>query len=345
MLRTSLATAALEDNPTYEALSYVWGTHTKEKVEITVDGYCFFIAPNLAHALKALRHPTLTRVLWVDAICIDLPNNDERSHQVMMMQHIYKTATSTLVYLGEPTEHTETDMQHLQAFIQPYAQGKEAPWSHIAIPNLERSINNILTRPWFERMWTIQEAVLARKTTLQCGSHRVQWAGDLRTLRALVFRIKSAVISPMYDLHNNTKTDWTPLLYILESQMRQAARREGVVLQRNLLDIAFDYRYRKCGEPRDRYFAVLGIIEDDRGGLMCFEPDYDISLEDLHRTFTAEIQRISEIEDAPLEEFRAVDPSSLPKCLGVDPSPFPRLGEPWIGSFTPICMSALNDTG
>ena len=35
MLRTSLATAALEDNPTYEALSYVWGTHTKEKVEIT----------------------------------------------------------------------------------------------------------------------------------------------------------------------------------------------------------------------------------------------------------------------------------------------------------------------
>jgi hypothetical protein len=68
-------------------------------------------------------------------------------------------------------------------------------------------------------------------------------------------------------------------------------------------------------------------------------------VEEVHRQFTAEIQRISEIEDAPLEEFRAVDPSSLPKCLGVDPSPFPRLGEPWIGSFTPICTSALNDTG
>ncbi|CAN9135677.1 unnamed protein product [Alternaria sp. RS040] len=298
-ISTSLVTSHLSDGPSFEAMSYVWGNYS-DQAQILVDGQLYCISKSLYDALHDLRHPDSVRTFWTDQVCINQMDMEERVDQVEKMGQIYKTANNVVVYLGGGTDHTETDIQHFQSFIQPYARGEEAPWSHIPIHDLGRSINSILTAPWFERMWTVQEAVLAKKTTLQWGSYQVQWAGDVRTLRALVFRIKSAVVSPVYHLQDTAKVDWTPLLYILESQMRQAARREGVVLQRNLLDIAFDHRYRKCTMPHDRYFAVLGIMEDDRGGSMCFGPNYNISVEELHQRFTAEIQRISEIEDAPL---------------------------------------------
>lgn len=91
-----------------------------------------------------------------------------------------------------------------------------------------------------------------------------------------------------------------PLLHILESQMRQAARREGVVLQRNLLDVAFDFRHRRCGDPRDRYYAILAIIENDQRGSFDVVVDYSLGVEEVYERFRAAIQQISEIEDVPL---------------------------------------------
>jgi hypothetical protein len=219
-----------------------------------------------------------------------------------MMENIYRTAASVVVYLGRSTILTEIDMQRLQSFLQPHIRGEEAPWSHIAVPDLENSIGRILSRPWFERMWTVQEAVLARNTILQCGRHKIHWNGDLRTLKALVFRIKSAAISPIYNQYKRTASelDWSPLLNVLESQMRQAARREGVVLHRNLLDVAFDFRHRHATDPRDKYYAILGIIESDQGGAFRFDVDYRLSANEVFERFRAEVQRIGEILDAPL---------------------------------------------
>jgi hypothetical protein len=300
-ITTTLVTSDLGDNPFYEALSYVWGDMAIMG-SILVNGQCCSITGNLYDALESLRTPHSTRVLWVDALCIHQEDISERNHQVSMMDDIYKTAARVIVYLGQATRQTEQDMENLQSFLAPYGRGEDAPWSHIPIPELKRSIGRILARPWFRRIWTVQEAVLAQRTTLQWGSHKIQWTGDLRTLRALVFRIKSAVVSPNYGLHGriSKELDWKPLLDILESQMRQAARREGVVLQRNLLDVAFDFHRRQCASIHDRYYAMLGIIENDQGGSLLVPVDYKIPVEELHEMFMAEVQRISEIEDAPL---------------------------------------------
>lgn len=296
-----MVTKSLGDNPPYEALSYAWGD-TNDCIRILVNYEYYTIRRNLHSALGSLRNPQSIRVFWVDALCINQYDLHERNHQVQMMGDIYQSATSVLVYLGQATEQTETDMQRLESFLQPHIQGKDAPWSHIAVPDLERSVSNILSRTWFERIWTVQEAVLARHIVLQCGPYRIQWTVDLRTLRGLVFRIKSASISPMYRLspHSASELDWSPLLNILESQMRQAARREGVVLHRNLLDLAFDFRQRNSCDPRDKYYAILGIIENDKEGSLTFAPDYSLSAERVYDEFRAEIQRIGEIDTVPL---------------------------------------------
>jgi hypothetical protein len=114
-------------------------------------------------------------------------------------------------------------------------------------------------------------------------------------MRSIVFRVKTAAVSPYFATAAYiSKVDWTPLLTILETQMRQAARREGVTIYRNHLDLAFDFRHRKYTEARDKYFAIFEIIENDRGGQIALLPNYSISLEELHHRFTAEIQRIIE---------------------------------------------------
>ena len=299
-IKATLVTKDLRDAPYYEAMSYVWGD-MDDRVDILVDDRNFKITKNLHDALENLKLPTSIRILWTDQVCIDQYHNTEKQDQVHMMDEIYKAADGVIVYLGQSTEQTEIDMQHLQSFMERYGQREERPWSHIAVPELEQSVSRILTRPWFGRMWTVQEAVLARRITLQCGRHKIRWTCDLGTLRALVFRIKAAVVSPIYNLHrrDESELDWTPLLYILESQMRQAARREYFILQRNLLDVAFDFRHRRSTMLHDMYYAILGIVESDQGGKL-LDVQYNIPAEEVYERFRAAVQRISEIEDVPL---------------------------------------------
>jgi hypothetical protein len=297
VVSTSLATVSLLDAPPFEALSYVWGDYN-DRASLMIDGYAVEIHASLFNAIHTLRCSTSERLIWADAICIDQSNNSERGHQVRIMSRIYETAKNVAVYLGQPNEKSEEGMQVLQSFMEVNNTSEDPLWLY-TLSEIEQSLADILNRPWFRRIWTVQEATLARHTTLVCGEHQVAWRGDLRSMRSIVFRIKAMVISPHFSSATGyTSTlDWTPLMNILETQMRQAARREGVALRRNQLDLAFDFRHRQSADRRDKYFAIIGIIENDQGGQLTLVPDYSISLEELHRNFTTEIQRIIETED------------------------------------------------
>jgi hypothetical protein len=91
----SLSTIALEEidtlMPSTEALSYAWGP-LNERLEITVKGHkngTFSITANLAKGLKYLRNSTAARLLWIDAICINQQDLEERGRQVRLMAKIY----------------------------------------------------------------------------------------------------------------------------------------------------------------------------------------------------------------------------------------------------------------
>lgn len=70
----TVAPVALEDNPQYEALSYVWGIDDpRERISVNEDKNRMQpqdnrVRDNLFSALKALRDPEKSRSLWIDAI-------------------------------------------------------------------------------------------------------------------------------------------------------------------------------------------------------------------------------------------------------------------------------------
>ena len=105
-LHCSVTTINLEDTPPFEALSYVWGERTALS-PILCDGRPLSITLNLELALRQLRYPTRPRILWVDAICIDQDNIEERSRQVQYMRLVYKHATRVVVWLGAKTPGIE----------------------------------------------------------------------------------------------------------------------------------------------------------------------------------------------------------------------------------------------
>lgn len=91
----------------YEALSYVWGSPTFDR-PIQCDGKTLLITVNLEAGLRRLRKGRASRLVWVDAICINQNSVQERNHQVELMGKVYAQSSRVIVWLGEPGYHAAT---------------------------------------------------------------------------------------------------------------------------------------------------------------------------------------------------------------------------------------------
>ncbi|KAK1574656.1 heterokaryon incompatibility protein-domain-containing protein, partial [Colletotrichum navitas] len=97
-IQCQLEVIGLEKHPVYEALSYAWGD-PKVVRPILLDGEQMNVTINLESALRHLRFPGSTRILWVDALCIDQKTAVEKTHQVGMMDEIYKQCFRVIIWL------------------------------------------------------------------------------------------------------------------------------------------------------------------------------------------------------------------------------------------------------
>ncbi|KUJ09719.1 HET-domain-containing protein, partial [Mollisia scopiformis] len=98
-IRVKLVHTTFADRPKYEALSYAWGRADVVK-GVELNGRRVEIRVNLWLALVHLRRTKEERLLWIDAICINQADLEERSEQVQIMAYIYSRAKRVLVWLG-----------------------------------------------------------------------------------------------------------------------------------------------------------------------------------------------------------------------------------------------------
>lgn len=126
-----LITTPLPQSPSYEALSYTWGS-PENKRTIKLNGKPFQVTQNLFGALKHLRQRTVIlhnkprtfphteRMLWIDAICINQDDLDERNFQVRLMWHIYSVAGQVMVWLGEEGDDSDVAMEMIRLLDKNY---------------------------------------------------------------------------------------------------------------------------------------------------------------------------------------------------------------------------------
>ncbi|RYC60279.1 hypothetical protein CHU98_g5932 [Xylaria longipes] len=100
----------------YEALSYVWTPRGSpiEATPIQVDDKTIYIGSNLRVALYNLRYLDKPRTLWIDALCIDQSSVVERNQQVAFMRDIYRSASRTVIWLGDSIKPTAVAFRALE---------------------------------------------------------------------------------------------------------------------------------------------------------------------------------------------------------------------------------------
>jgi hypothetical protein len=165
-LHCKLHVEHLLSRPVYDAVSYTWAddSGSAEKVKtILVDDKPFQITTNCDYALRRVRNTSAERLLWIDAVCIDQEDVEERGHQVQLMPDIYSIAKSVLVYIGEATQGSR---KLLQSFID--AEPIDSSWARA-------EWRQIVSRRYFNRVWVLQEVALARNLLLICGDVSISW--------------------------------------------------------------------------------------------------------------------------------------------------------------------------
>ncbi|KAH8726468.1 heterokaryon incompatibility protein-domain-containing protein [Phaeosphaeriaceae sp. PMI808] len=112
----------LEDQPSFSALSYVWGDPSITE-DINLDRSTFPVTVTLAAALKHARGHWMTYYpdrnpatfrLWADAICINQDDVAERSEQVQNMATIFSRADIVIAWLGSSTSVLELAFKTLE---------------------------------------------------------------------------------------------------------------------------------------------------------------------------------------------------------------------------------------
>jgi hypothetical protein len=261
---------------TYEALSYVWGVDIASS-EVYIDDIRMEVTLNLDIALRHLRRRWTSRVLWIDALSINQQNVQERNKQVRNMGLIYQQATSVLIWLGQ----VDNNDVHLRAMLgamqfsfsceQPRTDLFEYICSVMALIDLnvagsrnprDRGSRNprnrafealyaLVSRPWFRRLWVVQELALSKSASIRIGTYSFPWAAFERFVRWL----------PNHEL------DFKKHRKLVEAahQVMKLPSAAGFYSQ------LYRTLHLSTTDPRDKIFGILGISTFDTSRI---EPDY-----------------------------------------------------------------------
>ena len=262
---------AVDDAPPYDAISYAWGPK-EAPVDIICNARRMRISPRLASMLRHLhlyRPSPKSYRIWVDALCIDQTNETEKEKQLPCMRSIYSKAQRVIIWLGEHQNASEMVIQSI-----PDLTRKLEGLEHIKYLD-NKSISNVLMehglqrldhevwsaiphlycRPWFTRLWVVQEAALSRELIVMCGNSWLSWkpfcaftwAYDKTCLHIRIAQldIRMQVNESLY------ATKWKDSL---KPQVINEGENGGMLL---LLARA---RYLNCTVESDRIYGLLGLI-------------------------------------------------------------------------------------
>ncbi|TKA72249.1 hypothetical protein B0A55_06813 [Friedmanniomyces simplex] len=154
----------------YETISYCWGDATVRST-LEIQGQTIDVPASSAQALRCVRQRDKSRLVWIDAICINQCDNPEKSTQVAMMADIYHSGTRNLIYLGCETDDSagvDDALEYCHAVNG--CVMRECEGSNDVHPSSSMADQRLRALSDF-RTWVIQEAVLPAKSVIILGSY------------------------------------------------------------------------------------------------------------------------------------------------------------------------------
>jgi len=273
----------------YSALSYVWGsapashtvyiqddidessssTYNKEtQAECrsrTLQTKALAIRPNLHDALIHLRSRKIIVPIWIDALCIDQNDAQERSNQVQKMGSIYMNAQFVSVWLGTNEDSAIPAFRLARELTDMHALGDTPRDSR---PSVQwDSLSRLTHHAWFTRAWVVQEVVFARRVTFHCGGESIAW-DDLQDAIGIFNKYFHHIPLGVYATKHGRRRVLKPkplaadlLVSLCSNIFRRtpAISHESTIGLETLVSLA---AMCDTSDPRDKVYALLGIAKE-----------------------------------------------------------------------------------
>jgi hypothetical protein len=373
-IRCTLTTYPLSSLPSYSCLSYTWSdplyhgldtpeeltqkTDDKPKHLIICNSHPLYITDNLLDALHEFSKNAFQRepLLWIDGICINQSDMEERQIQVSIMGDIYSSCKNVIIWLGKADFHSPyaIEVMSLIASIPPsrYAGVQISDvedwgvYETLGIPEIESwkwlEYAAFLQRTWFRRIWVVQEAFLPPVITVICGGDMVKWedivacAAFLKEtglgttlMRILVETVdeeeEDSVGGTVYV--NNTMNNQSVFQSMRETmKLGKEERRKQLGLEK----LMYYARFFDATNVKDRLYGVYGIWRES--GKVIPEdmmPRYgaDVSVEEVYTRAAWEIiAETGDLNILSLVEDRSLVKADSIRAQGKLPSWVPDFG-------------------
>lgn len=330
-LRCTIQACTITDLHSYQALSYTWGPgHQTHSILVQGIGD-IAITESLDTCLRHLRHETDTLTLWIDQVSINQKDTAEKNKQVLLMREAYSRADKVVVWLGQAANGTDELIDLLLMFGQKakdwgvdYYQTKEhieefrniisrvdmtdtktIEWEAICnhaqealSPHLG-ALWRFYQRPWFQRIWIVQEFSLGRNVVLVCGHKRA----DPDILHQGI-QICSLASGRMWDWYESgyleLLRDKQPLSKLVNCRKKCQWRLQGISKGWSLLThLKFLFSSNDpmdATDPRDRIFGLLALPSDADELNIVPEYDADTTVEQVYTRAARAIISVGQLE-------------------------------------------------
>lgn len=319
VIRCRLRTVPVKAAPKYQALSYCWGSEENPQT-IFIGDEVLQVTQNLRSLLRHLRSSSEVLTLWIDAVCINQSDLDEKNWQLQLMPDLYRGSTRTAIWIGGTSAWSHSGL-HISRILgqadmlqttdaakvidgnkgqRRFAEGCLSPESG---PDFNTDFLALLRRPWFTRVWQIQEAILAPDSILHVGLDSVDWT---TFKRAVHYGFKHNLLisrSDRADYVNRIENAYT----FVPTRRDHETNNPAYILQSYLMD----HRYRQSKYPVDKVFALLGLVHgvEDIG----IQADYRLTTEEAyHNTAVQILTRVGNLDllgAAGMQPFATSSPS------------------------------------
>ncbi|KAH8628999.1 hypothetical protein IG631_16256 [Alternaria alternata] len=282
VVRCELLSDADEQGPSYAGLSYAWGDAQICRPMLVGDKV-FYATENLAVALEHLQEEEKTITFWVDAICIDQSDSNEKSVQVQRMGNVFASAVVVIAWVGPAADNSDLALQELERYSEDiddssYKSLTDVRQRFATLPFA--SIEAFLARPWFKRVWVGQEVALNERVIFVCGQRDIY-------RRKLLDSFREYWRSSITFRGSNPSADFYRFEYVEPLPFYDFLEREE-----SSLYISFGSRL-ESSDPRDFIYSSFGRINDiEKHGLRV---DYTKSVEEVYTEFAEAIIRIGQI--------------------------------------------------
>jgi hypothetical protein len=284
-IRVTTRTVRLQDNIPYAALSYTWGnpfgvfhsqkdrdTAPRTDIPIICDGKVLEIGENLyrflcrwRQALGVSQQSSMPEdaqppeEFWIDAICINQQDVEERSSQVSIMGDTYTKSAKTCVWLGEEVEFSREAIYILRTLVTQVdteslmTREQNAPLENLGLHGTSSwkwfAVFALFQRQWFRRSWVAQKAVLSPKIIFRCGAIQLPW---------MFFGSAYSFLSELGLMQMICGIGMTEMqLKRLELSMLQFGSKKRAVVKRSALESS-EMRFHPCKEGMER--NILEIV-------------------------------------------------------------------------------------